>query len=57
MRSSNPRVLQVREEYFERIRQGMDGKVDSVVLYRRIQEVKSEAVGPETRVTYSKREQ
>src|SRR6266702_3059884 len=29
MRSSNPRVLQVREEYFERIRQGMDGK-DSV---------------------------
>ncbi len=57
MRSSNPRVLQVREEYFEWIRQGMDGKVDSVVLYRRIQEVKSEAVGPETRVTYSKREQ
>ncbi len=56
MRSSNPRVLQVREEYFERIRQGMDGK-DSVVLYRRIQEVKSKAVGPETRVTYSKREQ
>ncbi len=40
MRSSNPRVLQVQEEYFERIRQGMDGKVDSVVLYRRIQEVK-----------------
>ena len=33
---------------------------DSVVLvpsYRRIQEVKSEAVGPETRVTYSKQEQ
>ena len=57
MRSSNPRVLQVREEYFERIRQGMDGKVDSVVLYHMIQEVKSEAVGPETRVTYSKGEQ
>ncbi len=56
MRSSNPRVLQVREEYFEQIRQGMDGK-DSVVLvpsYRRIQEVKSKAVGPKTRVTYSK---
>ena len=60
MRSSNPRVLQVREEYFERIRQGMGDGKDSVVLvpsYRRIQEVKSEAVGPETRVTYSKREQ
>ncbi len=57
MRSSNPQVLQVQEEYFERIRQGMDGKVDSVVLYRKIQEVKSKAVGPETRVNYSKREQ
>ncbi len=56
MRSSNPRVLQVQEEYFERIRQGMDGK-DSVVLYCMIQEVKSKAVGPETRVTYSKQEQ
>ena len=50
MRSSNPRVLQVREEYFERIRQGMDEK-DFVVLYRRIQEVKSKAVGPKTQVT------
>ena len=57
MRSSNPRVLQVQEEYFEQIRQGMDGKVDSVVLYRMIQEVKSKAVGPKTQVTYSKREQ
>ncbi len=54
MRSSNPQVLQVREEYFERIRQGMDGNIDSVVLYHRIQEVKSKAVGPETQVTYSK---
>jgi len=57
MRSSNPRVLQVREEYFERIRQGMDVGEDSVVLYHSVQEVKSKAVGPETRVTYSKREQ
>ncbi len=56
MRSSNPRVLQVREEYFERIRQGMDGK-DSVVLYRMIQEVKSKAVGPKTHSTYSTTEQ
>ncbi len=57
MRSSNPEVLQVREEYFERIRQGMDGKVDSVVLYRMIQEVKSKAVGPKTHSTYSTTEQ
>ena len=57
MRSSNPRVLQVREEYFERIRQGMDEMEDSVVLYHSVQEVKSEAVVPKTRVTYSKREQ
>ncbi len=57
MRSSNPRVRLVQEEYFERIRQGMDGKVDSVVLYRKIQEVKSKAIGPKTQVTYSKREQ
>ncbi len=57
MRSSNPRVLQVREEYFERIRQGMDGKVDSVVLYRKIQEVKSKAIGPKTNSTYSPTEQ
>ena len=35
----------------------MDEKVDSVVLYHRIQEVKSKAVRPETQVTYSKREQ
>ncbi len=35
----------------------MDGKVDSVVLYRRIQEVKSEAVGPKTNSTYSTTEQ
>ncbi len=34
----------------------MDGK-DSVVLYRRIQEVKSKAVGPKTQVTYSTTEQ
>ncbi len=57
MRSSNPRVLQVQEEYFERIRQGMDGKEDSVVLYRKIQEVKSKAVGPKTNSTYSTTEQ
>ena len=57
MRSSNPRVRLVREEYFERIRQGMDGKIDSVVLYCMIQEVKSKAVGPKTQVTYSKLEQ
>ncbi len=57
MRSSNPQVLQVREEYFERIRQGMDEMEDSVVLYRSVQEVKSEAVVPKTQVTYSKREQ
>ncbi len=44
MRSSNPQVLQVQEEYFEQIRQGMDGKVDSVVLYCKIQEVKSKAI-------------
>ena len=59
MRSSNPRVLQVQEEYFERIRQGMDGK-DSVVLvpsYRQIQEVKSKAVRPKTHSTYSTTEQ
>ncbi len=56
MRSSNPRVLQVREEYFERIRQGMNGK-DSVVLYRNVQEVKSKAVGPKTNSTYSTTEQ
>ncbi len=53
MRSSNPQVLQVREEYFERIRQGMDGKDSVLVLYRKIQEVKSKAVGPKTIVTYS----
>ncbi len=57
MRSSNPRVLQVQEEYFEQIRQGMDGKVDSVVLYHMIQEVKSKAVGPKTNSTYSTTEQ
>ena len=57
MRSSNPQVLQVQEEYFEQIRQGMDGKVDSVVLYCRIQEVKSKAVRPKTNSTYSTTEQ
>ena len=57
MRSSNPRVLQVREEYFERIRQGMDGKDSVLVLYHMIQEVKSKAVGPKTQVTYSTGEQ
>jgi len=31
MRSSNPRVRQEREEYFERIRQGMDGSKDCYV--------------------------
>ncbi len=35
----------------------MDGKIDSVVLYHMIQEVKSKAIGPETQSTYSKREQ
>ncbi len=55
MRSSNPRVLQVQEEYFERIRQGMDGKDSVLVLYTvGYKEVKSKAVGPETQVTYSK---
>ena len=44
MRSSNPRVLQVQEEYFEQIRQGMDEMEDSVVLYRIVQEVKSKAI-------------
>ncbi len=57
MRSSNPRVRLVQEEYFEQIRQGMDEMEDSVVLYCSVQEVKSKAVGPETQVTYSKREQ
>ena len=56
MRSSNPWVLQVREEYFERIRQGMNEK-DSVVLYHKIQEVKSKAIGPKTNSTYSTTEQ
>ena len=53
MRSSNPQVHQEQEEYFEWIRWGMDGSEDSVVLYCRIQEVKSKAVRPETQVTYS----
>ncbi len=57
MRSSNPRVRLVQEEYFEQIRQGMDEMEDSVVLYHMIQEVKSKAIGPKTQVTYSKREQ
>ncbi len=57
MRSSNPQVRQEREEYFERIRQGMDGSEDSVVLYRKIQEVKSKAIGPKTNSTYSTTEQ
>ena len=57
MRSSNPQVLQVQEEYFEWIRQGWMGQrllCSYTVGYK---EVKSEAVGPETQVTYSKREQ
>ncbi len=33
------------------------GMVDSVVLYHKIQEVKSKVVGPETNSTYSNTEQ
>ncbi len=33
------------------------GRLDSVVLYRKIQEVKSKAIGPKTNSTYSTTEQ